>query len=590
MPPIGDYALIGGIAAVCSYLLTFVFRRLAARMSFVAEPDERHLHHHAIPYGGGPAMFLAFLAAMIVADHVGHLSGIFQGSSEPLGVVLGAAVILGVGLLDDAREISAPAKVAGQVLAAMFLVFLGATMFWLKIPLAGTVVLSPDLTPLITALWVIGITNAINLIDGLDGLAAGIVAIASGALSVYGVRLVELGVLQSSNLGPLIAVITCGVCIGFLPHNFNPARVFMGDAGALFLGLLMAAATMEIGGRTEGVSGQTYFFYAPLFLPLFILGVPIADMAFAYVRRMAKGTSIDTPDNDHVHHRLVRLGHGPRRTVVILWTWTAALSGFVLFPLFTRESNGIIPFVAIILGLLLFTWFRPGLRNDRKRRGARRAPKPRPEPQRGCGQRRGLGPPRSSGLRQETVLCQAATRHDGSEPGPTTPEQGRRPSSINSAAAGGSLGSACGPVFQKSRSESSGTVRSALARASSQRRRSTRLLGSMTALGRSLAAASSRFAQVPTATPAKYAAPSVVASMMAEVSTGRPMTFASAWVKVRFALMPPSTRRDPIERPESVSAASRRSAPRWAIPSSTARTTSALPDPRVSPSNVPRAP
>jgi len=114
-------------------------------------------------------------------------------------------------------------------------VFLGATMFWLKIPLAGTVVLSTDLTPLITALWVIGITNAINLIDGLDGLAAGIVAIASGALAVYGLRLVELGSLQATNLGPLIAVITCGICLGFLPHNFNPARVFMGDAGALFL-------------------------------------------------------------------------------------------------------------------------------------------------------------------------------------------------------------------------------------------------------------------------------------------------------------------------------------------------------------------
>jgi UDP-GlcNAc:undecaprenyl-phosphate GlcNAc-1-phosphate transferase len=279
--------------------------------------------------------------------------------------VLGAAVILAVGLLDDAREISAPAKVAGQVLAAMCLVILGATMFWLKIPLAGTVVLSSDLTPLITALWVIGITNAINLIDGLDGLAAGIVAIASGALAVYGIRLVELGALQTTNLGPLIAVITCGVCLGFLPHNFNPARVFMGDAGALFLGLLMAAATMEIGGRTEGVSGQTYFFYAPLFLPLFILGVPIADMAFAYVRRVAKGTGIDTPDNDHVHHRLVRLGHGPRRTVVILWTWTAVLSGFVLYPLFAPESNAIIPFVVLVLGLLLFTLFRPGLGNGR---------------------------------------------------------------------------------------------------------------------------------------------------------------------------------------------------------------------------------
>jgi hypothetical protein len=123
------------------------------------------------------------------------------------------------------------------------------------------------------------------------------------------------------------------------------------------------------------VSGQTYFFYAPLFLPLFILGVPISDMAFAYIRRMAKGTGIDTPDTDHVHHRLVRLGHGPRRTVVILWTWTAALSGFVLFPLFAPESNAIIPFAAIVLGLLLFTLFRPGVRNERRkqRKGAARA-------------------------------------------------------------------------------------------------------------------------------------------------------------------------------------------------------------------------
>jgi len=124
------------------------------------------------------------------------------------------------------------------------------------------------------------------------------------------------------------------------------------------------------------VSGQTYFFYAPLFLPLFILGVPISDMAFAYIRRVAKGQKFDTPDTDHVHHRLVRLGHGPRRTVVILWTWTAALSGFVLFPLFAPESNAIIPFAAIMLGLLLFTWFRPGRSSERRLRrdGARHQP------------------------------------------------------------------------------------------------------------------------------------------------------------------------------------------------------------------------
>ena len=159
-----------------------------------------------------------------------------------------------------------------------------STWFQFKVPLAGFVLLSPDVTPLLTALWVIAITNAVNLIDGLDGLAAGVVAIASGALAVYGLHLQELGNLPADNIGPLIAVITCGICLGFLPHNFHPAKIFMGDAGALLLGLLMAASTMLIGGRSAGLiggsasgaarSGQTYFFFAPLFIPFFILGVP----------------------------------------------------------------------------------------------------------------------------------------------------------------------------------------------------------------------------------------------------------------------------------------------------------------------------
>jgi UDP-GlcNAc:undecaprenyl-phosphate GlcNAc-1-phosphate transferase len=129
----------------------------------------------------------------------------------------------------------------------------------------------------------------------------------------------------------------------------------------LFLGLLMAAATMVIGGRTPDVSGQAFFFFAPLFIPVFILGVPIADLAFAFVRRTARGTGFHSPDKDHVHHRLLRLGHGPRRTVVILWAWTAVLSGFVLCPLFAPRANTVIPFGVIALGLALYTLFRPGL-------------------------------------------------------------------------------------------------------------------------------------------------------------------------------------------------------------------------------------
>jgi UDP-GlcNAc:undecaprenyl-phosphate GlcNAc-1-phosphate transferase len=366
MPPLGAYAIVAAVAALGTYVVMFPVRILAVRVGFVDEPDERRIHTRVTPNGGGVAMFVAFLVAMIVASQIPQLKGIFQGSSEPLGVVLGGAVIFVVGLADDIRDVSAPAKVAGEVLAAMVLVFLGVTMLQFKIPLVGFLVLSSgsEWTPLLTALWVIVITNAVNLIDGLDGLATGIVAIASGALAIYGLRLVDQGQLAPDNLGPLIAVIAFGVCLGFLPHNFHPARAFMGDAGALFLGLLMAAATMEIGGRQPEASGQTFFFFIPLFIPLFILGVPIADMAFAFIRRTGKGTGFQTPDKDHVHHRLLRLGHGPRRTVVILWAWTALLSGFVLYPLFASKANAIIPFGVVVLGLVLYTLFHPGLRKN----------------------------------------------------------------------------------------------------------------------------------------------------------------------------------------------------------------------------------
>jgi UDP-GlcNAc:undecaprenyl-phosphate GlcNAc-1-phosphate transferase len=357
-----DYVAVFAVATLGTYGLTFVVRRLAPLVGAVVPPDRRRVHDRPTPTIGGAAMFLAFLAAMALASQLPRFKPIFQNSSEPLGIVLGASIIFMVGLIDDLRDVSAPAKVAGQVLAASVLYFLGVTMFNFKVPFAGFIVLSPDITPLLTVLWVVGIANAVNLIDGLDGLAAGIVAIAAGAFFVYGQRLVDLGVLSTNNMGPLIAILACGVCVGFLPHNFHRARVFMGDAGAMFLGLLMAGSTMVVGGRTPDVSGETYFFFAPLFIPFFILGVPILDTAFAIVRRMARGSRLSTPDKDHLHHRLIRLGHGHRRSVLILWAWTAILSGFVLYPLFTRHGNAVIPFAAAGLGVALYTLFHPGVR------------------------------------------------------------------------------------------------------------------------------------------------------------------------------------------------------------------------------------
>jgi UDP-GlcNAc:undecaprenyl-phosphate GlcNAc-1-phosphate transferase len=333
----------------------------------VVAPGERRVHDHPTPTLGGAAMFMGFLSAMALASRLPQFRDtLFADSSEPVGIVLAAATIFGVGVLDDLRDVSAPAKVAGQVLAASVLYLLGVTMFYFRVPFADFIVLSPDLIPLVTVVWVAVMANAVNLIDGLDGLAAGIVAIGAGAFFLYGDRLFKAGLLSDDNIGPLVAAITVGVCLGFLPHNFHPARIFMGDAGALLLGLLMASSTMVVGGRTaDQFSGQTYFFFAPLFIPFIILGVPIVDTVFAVVRRAIRRAGVAEADKEHLHHRLMRLGHGQRRSVVILWTWTAILSGIALIPTYTNGGNAIVPFLIAALAVILYTVFHPGVRAAR---------------------------------------------------------------------------------------------------------------------------------------------------------------------------------------------------------------------------------
>jgi len=275
---VAGYGVILAVSALASWLLTFAARRLAVRCGVIEALSDRKVHKDPTPTAGGAAMFVAFLAAMAAASRMGTFRDVFQRSTEPLGVVLGASVIFGVGLLDDIREVSAPAKVAGQVFAGSVLYLFGVTMFFFQVPFAGFISLSADLEPLLTVAWVCVITNAVNLIDGLDGLAAGIVAIAAGAFFLYSHRLSETGLLPTDSIGPLLAVICCGVCLGFLPHNVHKAKIFMGDAGALFLGLLMATSTMVVGGRTaDAFSGQKFFFFAPIFIPFVILGVPMLD-------------------------------------------------------------------------------------------------------------------------------------------------------------------------------------------------------------------------------------------------------------------------------------------------------------------------
>ena len=372
-PTVASYAAVFGVAAVATFLLTFVTRRLAIRFGAVVMPDEHRVHQRPLPTSGA-SLFLGFLIAMAVASRVGPFRAVFEGSSEPLAVVLAASVMFAVGMLDDLLEVSPPAKMAGIVFSGSVLSLLGVVMIFLRIPFLDLVGISPDLAPLVTVIWVAGMANAINFIDGLDGLAAGIVAIAAGAFFLYTLQIGpdNAGLLAESSVGPLVAVIACGICIGFLPHNFHPARIQMGDAGALFLGLLMAAATLVVGGRTDQpFSGQTYFFYAPIFIPFFILGVPILDTAFAIIRRTGRrggkssgGPAFSVRDKGHLHYRLLFMGHGQRRSVAILWAWTALLSGLVLFPTYTNRGNAVLPFLVLGLGVLLYTFFHPGVRRN----------------------------------------------------------------------------------------------------------------------------------------------------------------------------------------------------------------------------------
>ena len=364
-----EYLVIGFVAAAVTFVLTPLVGRWARSRGWVYVPNERSVHSEPMPDIGGLAMLAGFFAALLVAWRLDAFDSLFVSNSELTGVVIAAVIVLGIGLLDDVIDLPPPAKVTGIVLAGMALVWFGVTMYYFRLPFFDVIILSPDWKPLITVLWVLGMTQAINLVDGLDGLAAGIVAIGSAAFFLYAYRLGDLGLLTEPNIGPLIAIITVGICIGFLPHNFNPARIFMGDGGAFLLGLLLAVSTSVVGGRADPASqdfvGQTFFFLAPLVIPLLILGVPILDTAWAIVRRASRRQALDEADKGHLHHRLMDLGHGQRRSVLILWAWTALLSAFVLYPVLTGENPTYLPFGVVALMIVLYTVLHPSVRQRR---------------------------------------------------------------------------------------------------------------------------------------------------------------------------------------------------------------------------------
>lgn len=369
--PVDAYGVVFAVAFGITLVLTPICGYLARRFDILDKnTDARRVHTEPTPYLGGAAMLLGLVGGVVAAGRMGAFGAVFEDSGRALvGLLIGAVVACAVGTWDDIREVSPPAKMAGLVLAGCALYYGGVSLTIVRIPFAGSIVLSWDLAPLLTVIWVVGMANATNFIDGLDGLAAGIMAIASGALFLYAFRLADptVGVLTPESPAALVAILVLGACVGFLPYNFNPARIFMGDGGALMLGVVMAGATMLVGGQTENpFSGQKFFFYFPLLIPIVVMGAPIVDTAWAIIRRTRKGLSPAHADKNHLHHRLMRLGHGHRRTVLILWAWTALLSAFVLIPVYTRRGDAIVPIGIAAAALVLFTYLHPGARRTRE--------------------------------------------------------------------------------------------------------------------------------------------------------------------------------------------------------------------------------
>lgn len=320
-----EYSLTFLIAAVFTYMLTPFARTFATKMRAVAHVRDRDIHTDVTPRWGGIAMW-AGMSLTLLAVHNLNLVGKAY-TRELLGIFLAATFVLLIGILDDRIELDAITKLAGQGLAAGILLLFGIQILWL--PINGIIILPTNIGQVLTVLVVVVIINAVNFVDGLDGLASGIVAISAAAFFGFSYLLAVENGFSRAGAPSLVTAIVIGTCVGFLPHNLYPARIFMGDSGSMFLGLVLAAAAITLMGQIDAnaVFAENIGPAAlPLILPFAVLAVPLLDFGTSIIRRVRRGNSPFAPDKEHLHHKLMKWGNSQQRTTVILYLATAMLA------------------------------------------------------------------------------------------------------------------------------------------------------------------------------------------------------------------------------------------------------------------------
>ncbi|MGH3461922.1 MAG: MraY family glycosyltransferase [Kribbellaceae bacterium] len=379
-----EYVLVLLVAVAATYLLGSLARELAMRIGAVAQVRDRDVHAIPIPVFGGVAMVGGLAVAVLVAWNLPFLGG--DGTGQMFGdvgvVLLGGALVCLVGAVDDVFELDAVTKLAGEVVAATLVVVGGVQFYWLPIPGASGAspfVLDGSQAALLTVLVIVGTTNAVNFVDGLDGLAAGVVGIGAMAFFGYAYVIAAANNLERSSPAALLIAALIGVCLGILPHNFYPARMFMGDSGALLIGFVLACATIAFTGQydvttlDEGIGGASASLVPallPLILPVAILVVPFLDMLLAVVRRTRAGRSPFAPDKQHLHHRLLEIGHSHRRAVLLMYLWTSLVAfGAVVLSLFTGWQS-VAGLALMVLVAVVLTFGLPGSRHQHDERTA----------------------------------------------------------------------------------------------------------------------------------------------------------------------------------------------------------------------------
>jgi UDP-GlcNAc:undecaprenyl-phosphate/decaprenyl-phosphate GlcNAc-1-phosphate transferase len=375
-----EYLLVFLVSAAATYLFTVIAREIALRTGAVAKVRDRDVHAVPIPYLGGLAMLGGLATAYVVARQLPFLSTSQPFVFRDAGIVLIAgALICAVGVLDDLFEIDALTKLGGQVLAAGFLIAFGIQYVYFAGSDGTQFIIDPAQGALLTGFVVVATVNAVNFVDGLDGLAAGVVGIGASAFFVFCYAVVTSNDLPRATTGALLSAMLAGACAGFLPHNFHPARLFMGDSGSMLIGLVLSASAVTLTGQftpdqlSDGAGGQATSFVPtllPLLLPVSLLIVPILDLVLAVVRRTRAGRSPFAPDKQHLHHRLLEIGHSHRRAVLIMYLWAALVAfGTVLVSLYPGEpwtwvAVGAATALTIALTFVLPRVHAPGSRVD----------------------------------------------------------------------------------------------------------------------------------------------------------------------------------------------------------------------------------